>query len=147
QNTIEEKAHIRNAAGHHILHKRSFSFRAFALHVAQMRRAYFRVIERGNDISMAAQVRTQKSGCEPVASRVMREDDRRIISLTSRSVAMLSRSRVPDLARERAIPRRIQSLDVPHSHRKRTSDKRIVSAHVAILYRHVFLPVRVRYRG
>jgi hypothetical protein len=45
------------------------------------------VIERGNYISMAAQMRTQERGRATVATAVMREDDRRISSRVGSRVA------------------------------------------------------------
>ena len=98
-----------------------------AVLVVDPERAHLGVIERGNYISMAAQMRTKERGRATVATAVMRKDDRRISSRMGRSVAnsrlvvghiawrngedvlsfrsevltlMLRRGGVPDLARE-----------------------------------------------
>jgi hypothetical protein len=71
QKTIQQKTRIRYTAGNHGLHARRLLLRTFAFPVLQFRRAHLGVIERGNDISMAAQMRTQESGRATVAAAVM----------------------------------------------------------------------------
>jgi hypothetical protein len=95
-----------------------------------------------------------------VAAAVMREDDRRKSTRLGRGIAnsrlaawriawrnsedvpsfcskvltfVLRRGGVPDLAREGAIPCRVDQLSGPHPNRKWATDERIVGSHVAIL--------------
>ncbi|HXJ77419.1 MAG TPA: hypothetical protein VMS64_01955 [Candidatus Methylomirabilis sp.] len=126
ENAVEEQAHVGNAIGDPALNARGPLLRAVALRSTQLWRDRLRVIQRPDDVTMAAQVRAKKCRLSPVAAAAVGKDDQWISPGKRRSVAALTRSSmlrgcgIPDLARESPIPRGLERFDRAHANRKST---------------------------
>ena len=150
---IEEKAYVRHTVRNPGFLSRGLLLVGLAFLARQFRGYDLGVIECCDDISVAAHMSTKKRGRPPAPAAGMREHDQRVCPglgcgiayshLSPRCVVwrnredvlsswsnimtrMLRSRRIPDLAREQAVPHRIKGLDRTHTNGESTSEKGIV---------------------
>src|SRR5205814_993426 len=118
QQRIEEKAEIRDASGHQSSPARPLIRVALTGLARQLRRDRLGMIERGDHVSVAAQVFAEKTRGPPAPAARVRVDGERPCSR--------SRGR-PDLAREPAGPGGVIRLEGLDLHRKYPASEWIIS--------------------
>src|SRR5215468_10918197 len=158
---IEQKADIGDAAGDHGLPARFFLGFRFAVAAGEFRGDHLRVVEGGDDVSMAAQVRAEERGSPAGSAAVVREDDQRISAserrrvansglllfggAEARSEAILSvrvkvmagvvwRCRIPDFAGEKPVASLIASFEAADAYRKASTDEGVVDRRVRLAW-------------